>query len=262
MPSRDWQRFIANPWGAEARAAVEELAATSGDALLVGTGLTMVDLVLSLDAAGHRGEIVALSRRGLVAARPRRFRAGACRSARSAARKPRRDLALAPAPEREGRLERCRGQPSSPQPCPLAEPRREQQRRFLRHARPWWDVHRHRIAPEVAATVARMVGEERLRIMAGRVVAATETPDASRWSFAAAARIPQTMSFAYAFNCTGPLHSIERTRDPLLRSCSTRAGPAGPTRHRPGGRRSSRARDACGRWGRYQGPLLGDHRSA
>ena len=26
------------------------------------------------------------------------------------------------------------------------------------------------------------------------------------------------MSFAYAFNCTGPLHSIERTRDPLLRT--------------------------------------------
>jgi uncharacterized NAD(P)/FAD-binding protein YdhS len=26
------------------------------------------------------------------------------------------------------------------------------------------------------------------------------------------------MRFAYAFNCTGPLHSIERSRDPLLRS--------------------------------------------
>ncbi len=26
------------------------------------------------------------------------------------------------------------------------------------------------------------------------------------------------MRFAYGFNCTGPLHSIERTRDPLLRS--------------------------------------------
>jgi uncharacterized NAD(P)/FAD-binding protein YdhS len=26
------------------------------------------------------------------------------------------------------------------------------------------------------------------------------------------------MGFAYAFNCTGPLHSIERSKDPLLRS--------------------------------------------
>jgi uncharacterized NAD(P)/FAD-binding protein YdhS len=25
-----------------------------------------------------------------------------------------------------------------------------QQARFLRHLRPWWDVHRHRLTPEVA----------------------------------------------------------------------------------------------------------------
>ena len=59
-------RFIVNPWGEAARAAVQELVAGDEDVLLVGTGLTMVDLVLSLDSAGHRGRIVALSRRGLI----------------------------------------------------------------------------------------------------------------------------------------------------------------------------------------------------
>src|SRR6266542_2644398 len=48
-------RFIRDPWGAASRAAVAELAATGGTALLVGTGLTMIDLVLSLDAAGYPG---------------------------------------------------------------------------------------------------------------------------------------------------------------------------------------------------------------
>ena len=57
------ERFIRNPWGADARATVRQLAATGQDALLVGTGLTMVDLVLSLDAAGFTGKLVALSRR-------------------------------------------------------------------------------------------------------------------------------------------------------------------------------------------------------
>jgi uncharacterized NAD(P)/FAD-binding protein YdhS len=29
---------------------------------------------------------------------------------------------------------------------------------------------------------------------------------------------PQTERFAYAFNCTGPLHSMTHSKDPLLRS--------------------------------------------
>ena len=59
------RRYIANPWGEDARAAVRELAATGDDALIVGTGLTMIDVVLSLDSAGAPRE-----NPGAVAARP------------------------------------------------------------------------------------------------------------------------------------------------------------------------------------------------
>src|SRR5215210_7999646 len=48
-------RFMRNPWGTEAREAVEEATAGGEAVLLVGTGLTMVDLVLSLESAGDRG---------------------------------------------------------------------------------------------------------------------------------------------------------------------------------------------------------------
>jgi uncharacterized NAD(P)/FAD-binding protein YdhS len=213
------QRFIGNPWGAEARAAVQELAGSGEAALLVGTGLTMVDLVLSLDAAGHRGRIVALSRRGLA---------------------PRGHTDFAPAPVERDELpsgsvralwrwlRRRGGEFGWRAAIDSLRPHSHwlwqsldagQQRRFLRHARPWWDVHRHRIAPEVAATVARMVGEGRLEIVAGRIVRAQDGSEGIDVEYRRrGAKTVQSRTFAYVFNCTGPLHSIERSKDPLLRS--------------------------------------------
>ncbi|HEU5286675.1 MAG TPA: FAD-dependent oxidoreductase, partial [Sphingomicrobium sp.] len=94
----------------------------------------------------------------------------------------------------------------------------EQQRRFLRHARPWWDVHRHRIAPEVASRIVALVADGRLEIVAGRI-AAVRPADGGLEVEIRRRGTPgsETRRFAYVFNCTGPLGSIGRTRDPLLR---------------------------------------------
>ena len=48
--------------------------------------------------------------------------------------------------------------------------------RFLRHVRPWWDVHRHRLAPEIARRVELLLRLGRLTVGAGRVTAYRETP--------------------------------------------------------------------------------------
>jgi len=212
------ERYVRNPWGADARAAVADLAQNHGPALLVGTGLTMVDLVLSLDAAGHRGRIVALSRRGLI---------------------PRAHADFEPAPIDEAdvpsdlwRLWRWlrrrsaevgwRAAVDSLRPYSHALWQglsSNEQHRFMRHARPWWDVHRHRIAPEVAGIVTRMIAEGRLEIVAGRIATARDADDALEVEYRRrGARSLHSERFAYAFNCTGPLHSMARTRDPLLRS--------------------------------------------
>ena len=212
-------RFISNPWGAEAKRAVDDLALNGGDALLVGTSLTMVDLVLSLESSGHRGGILALSRRGQV---PRAHA----------------DFNSAPVEAEEvphgrvGAMWRWLRQRSAKVGWRAAvdslRPHSHrlwqsldvgEQQRFLRHARPWWDVHRHRIAPEVAATIGRLVAEGRLEIMAGRILESQTSSDGlevelRRRGLASS----QRRIFAYAFNCTGPLHSIAHTRDPLLRS--------------------------------------------
>jgi uncharacterized NAD(P)/FAD-binding protein YdhS len=213
------QRFIRNPWGAEARRAIDALAMTDEDVLLVGTGLTMVDLVLSLDSAGHRGRIVALSRRGLI---------------------PRSHADFEPAPveradvphgsvralwrwlRRRGAEVGWRAAIDSLRPHSQALWQAlgvDEQRRFLRHARPWWDVHRHRIAPEVAGKLHELIAAGRLEVIAGRILAASEGYQGIEVEFRRRGAVaPQGCRFSYAFNCTGPLHSIAKTKDPLLRS--------------------------------------------
>jgi uncharacterized NAD(P)/FAD-binding protein YdhS len=213
------ERFIRNPWGAEARAAVQDLATSGASALIVGTGLTMVDLVLSLDAAGHAGRIVALSRRGQIPRSHADFEPGPVErdavphgSVRALWRWLRRRSAEV------GWRSAVDGlRPHSHALWQSLDG--EQQRRFLRHARPWWDVHRHRVAPEVARKIHEMVAEGRLEIVAGRIISAREIDQGLEVDFRRRGiGSPQSESFAYAFNCTGPLHSISRTRDPLLRS--------------------------------------------
>lgn len=223
-------RFIRNPWGPEARAAVESLAATGGTALIIGTSLTMIDLALSLDAAGHNGRIVAMSRRGLV---------------------PRGHADIEPATVEQEEVPsgsvralcrwlRARGaevgwraaidslRPHSHALWQVLG--RDEQRRFLRHGRPWWDVHRHRIAPEVADTIARMVADGRLEIVAGRIIDARKDEEGIAVDFRrrGSSKV-RSVTFGHVFNSTGPLHAMTRTKDPLLRSLLN-AGEVGPDR--------------------------------
>ena len=148
----------------------------------------MIDLVLSLDAAGYQGRIVALSRRGLIPRGHADFEPAPVEQQEVPAGSVR---ALWRWLRRRGAEVGWRAAVDSLRPYshPLWQSLDgEQQRRFLRHARPWWDVHRHRIAPEVAATVARMVGEGRLEVIAGRIVAAREFERGIEVEYAAARR--------------------------------------------------------------------------
>ena len=212
-------RVINNPWTGPAQAAVRELAQSGGSALLVGTGLTMVDLVLSLDAQGHQGRIVALSRRGQI---------------------PRGHADFEPAPvelaevpigdlsrlwrwlrQRSARVG-WRAAVDSLRPYSHAlwqSLSLSDQRRFMRHARPWWDVHRHRIAPQVADTVHGMIAMGRLEVVAGRIISASAAAEGIDVEIRRRGKAnASTERFDYVFNCTGPLHSAGRTKDPLLRS--------------------------------------------
>ncbi len=210
------ERFATNPWAAGARGAIAQVAAEDLPVILVGTGLTMVDLVLSLDAAGHQGMITAVSRRGLLP----RAHADAGGTVDPAGAPAGELVALMQWLRRRGGEAGWRAAIDSMRPISQQLWQRlgvEQQRRFLRHARPWWDVHRHRIAPQVAGQIRGLVEQGRLEVLAGRIT--TVEPRGGHLNVAIGRRGGELVQreAAFAFNCTGPLGSIQRTRDPLLR---------------------------------------------
>jgi uncharacterized NAD(P)/FAD-binding protein YdhS len=93
----------------------------------------------------------------------------------------------------------------------------EEQRRFMRHARPWWDVHRHRIAPEVATRIKYLVGTGQLEVVAGRILSMRETEDGIDVEIALRRGSVEARRFDRIFNCTGPLGAMARTQNPVVK---------------------------------------------
>ncbi len=141
--------------------------------LVVGTGLTMVDLALALTRRVPGLSVVALSRRGLlphshaaVQARALPDLGADAATPRALLRRLRAEIA-AGAGDWRGVIDGLR--PATQGIWQAWSP--AERRRFLRHLRPYWDVHRHRMAPSVAQAMAALVAERRLRPMQGRLEA-------------------------------------------------------------------------------------------
>ena len=209
----DHPAFVRNPWAAGATAELGD----DDTVLLVGTGLTMVDVALTLEAQGFGGRIVALSRRGLL---PHRH-APAVPAAEPIRERPRPPLsALVRTVRARGEAIGWRSAIDELRPFTQgiwAAAEAVERRRFLRHLRPWWDIHRHRLAPAVADRVEAMVTSGRLTLLAGKScdAHAVEGGVSVAWrprGEAAMRRIDATR----VISCIGPQSDVMRTDDPLL----------------------------------------------
>lgn len=211
-------RVIADPWARHAFDAISPEAAV----FLLGTGLTAIDVIQTLDARGHRGPILALSRRGLlprahadigpvVDPQPLPTARGSALVAH--VRKRARTVGWHHA------IDELRPHTHALWQAHAAEG----QARFLRHARPWWDVHRHRMAPQIARRIAALEAEGRLQVVAGSLEAAQAAGArlALRWRPRGTDAPVETL-VDHAVICTGPDGNPERSRDPLLRTLLSR----------------------------------------
>ncbi|NEX92879.1 FAD/NAD(P)-binding protein [Caulobacter sp. 17J65-9] len=206
--------YVADPWAP----GVLDGLAPDAEVLLVGAGLTMVDVLLKLERTGWRGHALAVSRHGLLphshdahqihvhAPPPPQARLSAALRdfRRRAAERPWGELMDELRPHVQAMWTR------------LSEAERG---RFLRHLRPWWDVHRHRLAPEVAAHVEELLADGRLEVAAGRL--ARVSTDDGRVSVEWRPRGERTFrrsAVDLVVNCTGPAFDLTRARDPLVRA--------------------------------------------
>lgn len=148
-------RYIGRPWSPEALEAV----APDARVLIVGTGLTMADVVISLRRQGHVGPITAISRHGLVPLPHKAVRHAPITPPallKALEQGSVRDLLQTlRAMARVGDDWRTLIDGLRPHVQAFWKKLGQSERaRFLRHVKPYWEAHRHRIAPEVAQELA------------------------------------------------------------------------------------------------------------
>ena len=211
--------YVESPWSAAATAPLEP----GKPVIVLGTGLSMVDLCLALTEQGFEGPIHAISRRGLLplghapsAPWPGLvLRAGDRRSLLALLRAVRREVRRA-AEEAVGW--RAVIDAIRPHVQTLwSELGPADKARFVRHVRPWWDIHRHRMAPPVAATVAALQASGTLTTHAGRILAMDQAAGdvRVRWRPKGAA-IEQQLLAQRVIDCTGSTGDLCRGGGPLV----------------------------------------------
>jgi uncharacterized NAD(P)/FAD-binding protein YdhS len=93
-----------------------------------------------------------------------------------------------------------------------------ERRRFLRHLRPYWEIHRHRIPPEIGSFLAGQQQNRLIEMHAGRVTAYREDSDAVEVSYRdRRSGDLRLFRIGRVVNCTGPELDCRRVDSPLLK---------------------------------------------
>jgi uncharacterized NAD(P)/FAD-binding protein YdhS len=220
-------QYVENPWS-------QPVAFRPGETVLVvGTGLTMADVVVAgAEAAGGDVVVHAISRHGHLPSSQTAFRhtqtdAGGGELFRSAAHSTRelfgniRHLAES-AGERGGDWREIVTLVRNVAPALWERMPMIERRRFLRHARPLWDAHRHRLPEATVDALGELSSARKLEVRAGHIVALALEDARVRVTWRPRGKHnTQTLIVDRVVNCTGPDYDPRRTRDPLLRSLLT-----------------------------------------
>ncbi|MGK3112008.1 FAD/NAD(P)-binding protein [Candidatus Pantoea formicae] len=221
QPFAQHPALIANPW----QRGVLDAIAPDASIAIMGTGLSMADVVASLATRHHRGPLTAFSRRGQLS------------RANLTGEWPEWTLAPQNVPEARLWLHHIRAEVAraAEQQLPWQRvldevrvqgqaiwqslPLREQQK-FVRHLRSWWDVHRYRIAPQVAAVISERQQQGSLHVLAARLQSITARGDQLEVTLHTRQGKTLTQRLDHLIVTTGPGHDALTQSQPLLQSLS------------------------------------------
>ena len=193
--------------------------------LLVGTGLTMIDQVLAIAERRPDTRLLAISRHGLLplpheddgTAPPPRFDAESMLARGPLSQRLRSFRALTDGAG--GNWRAALQQVREALPALWRTAPRRVRRRFLRHLRAYWDVHRHRAPRATLARIQALRERKRLEIEAGRILEARRIKGGIvvRWRPRGGDVVREELVDAVV-NVTGPDGSPLRSRCPLIQS--------------------------------------------
>jgi uncharacterized NAD(P)/FAD-binding protein YdhS len=220
---RDHEAYRNDPWE------LPKSLAAKASVLIVGNGLTMADAALALTQDANRAPLLhTISRRGLVSLPQTTFRPSAVRGDGEALLGCADSLRKVLAQTRElAREVENRGgdwreavtfvrhlAPALWRRLPQLE-----QRRFVRHLQAYWDIHRHRLPPQLGERIASLRRNGQLQVNAGRIDAVTAAGKQLQVSWRPrGSGSTATLTVDLIVNATGPDYALKRGTDPLLSS--------------------------------------------
>jgi uncharacterized NAD(P)/FAD-binding protein YdhS/flavin reductase (DIM6/NTAB) family NADH-FMN oxidoreductase RutF len=212
--------YVHDPWESGLLGAEET---ESGPVVLIGTGLTMVDVALTLGASGDEAPLQAISRHGLLPRAHLDTQPGA--PVPDPAAWPDELSRLVPEVLVEAAAAADRGDDWRVVVDCLRPVTNtiwsgldiDQQRFFVERLSRLWEIHRHRMAPEVAMALEAMRRSGKLRVTAAEILSAEPGEEGMLLRVRPrGSDSEQAVAAARVINCSGPADDVERRHDPFL----------------------------------------------
>lgn len=216
FPVSDDLHCISNPWNYTAPQQIP----AADPVLIVGTGLSMIDTVLTLYHQQHQGPIYAISRRGLLPL-PHTDRHIPFAITQAALPEKLRPLTKHLRKQSEshvnegGNWRDVINALRAYVPAVWAATTLSDKKRFLRHLMPYWNIHRHRVHEKIANLLAQLSAKQQLKILGARIIAVEDGSANIKLRYS---NHFSKINVKWLINCLGPSLTTQAKQQPLLHS--------------------------------------------